>query len=346
MQVNKDIKTYLWGHERRFNAYSNYFRSIYGARVQKVSIDAGFGCPNRDGSKGFGGCTYCNNDAFNPSYCMPSKTITEQIGEGIKFHKWRYDEAVSYLAYFQAYSNTYASLGRLKELYEEALSYHGVVGLIIGTRPDCVDEEKLGYLKELSYKYYIAVEYGIESCYDKTLKRINRGHSFKDAVSAIERTAALGITAGAHFIFGLPGETRKEMLDQVDIISGLPIKTVKFHQLQIIKGTTMETEFKNNPDDFELFSWEEYLDFFVIFLERLNPAIVVERFTGEAPPRFLTGDGWGKKRTDQIVNLIEKRLEELNTWQGKLYEDKRQSTFATDFTKASSVNESYGGQRT
>ena len=233
-----------------------------------------------------GGCTYCNNDAFNPSYCLPEKSVSEQIEEGIEFHKWRYSEAVSYLAYFQAYSNTYAPLDLLKKLYEEALRYPGVTGLIIGTRPDCIDEEKLAYLKELSARYYIAVEYGIESCYNKTLIRINRGHSFEDAVSAVERTAELGINTGAHFIFGLPGETREEMLDQADIISGLPLKTVKFHQLQIIKGTTMEKEFLDNPSDFELFEWEEYLEFFIKFLERLNPAIVVERFTGEAPPGF------------------------------------------------------------
>jgi radical SAM protein (TIGR01212 family) len=318
--VKKTERVFPWGHERRFNAYSNYFRTIYGARVQKVSIDAGFTCPNRDGTKGYGGCTYCNNDAFNPSYCVPSKSVTMQIAEGVEFHKWRYSEAVSYLAYFQAYSNTYAPLEILKKLYEEALNYPGVVGLIIGTRPDCIDEEKLGYLKDLSKRCYLSVEYGIESCYNKTLKRINRGHSFGDAVSALERTAELGINAGAHFIFGLPGETRQEMLDQASIISGLPIKTVKFHQLQIIKGTTMEKEFQNNPGDFELFTWEDYLDFFTRFLERLNPAIVVERFTGEAPPRFLTGEGWGKKRTDQIVNLIENRMEELDTWQGRLYQ--------------------------
>jgi radical SAM protein (TIGR01212 family) len=322
MPGNQKIKNYPWGHERRFNAYSNYFREIYGARVQKVSIDAGFTCPNRDGSRGFGGCTYCNNDAFNPSYCQPSKSVSEQIGEGIEFHKWRYDGAISYLAYFQAYSNTYASLDILKKLYEEALNYPGVIGLIIGTRPDCIDDEKLEYLKELCGKFYVAVEYGIESCYNKTLKRINRGHTFEEAVLALERTTAYGITTGAHLIFGLPGETRGEMMNQVDIISGLPIKTVKFHQLQILKGTCMEMEFKNNPADFELFTWEEYLDFFIAFLERLNPTIVVERFTGEVPPRFLTGEGWGKKRTDQLLYLVEKRLEELDTWQGRLYEDK------------------------
>jgi len=322
MITDKNIlKTYPWGHNRRFNAYSNYFRRIYGARVQKVSVDAGFTCPNRDGTKSTGGCTYCNNDAFSPSYCLSSKSVTQQIKEGVEFHKWRYSEAVSYLAYFQAYSNTYAHLGILKKLFEEALSFPGVIGLIIGTRPDCIDEEKLMYLKELSGKFYIAVEYGIESCYNKTLERINRGHTFEEAVVAVERTAQLGINTGAHFILGLPGETREEMLNQAPIISRLPLITVKFHQLQIIKGTTMEKEFKMKPGDFQLFSWEEYLDFFVSFLERFNPEIVVERFTGEAPPRFLTAEGWGKKRTDQIVNLIEKRMEELDTWQGRLYQD-------------------------
>jgi radical SAM protein (TIGR01212 family) len=315
----KEKKTFPWGHERRFNAYSNYFRTIYGSRVQKVSIDAGFTCPNRDGTKGAGGCTYCNNDAFNPSYCQPEKSVSTQIGEGITFHKWRYSEAVSYLAYFQAYSNTYAPLDTLRRLYEEALSYPGVIGLIIGTRPDCIDDEKLNYLRDLSGKCYLAVEYGIESCYNKTLKRINRGHTFEEAVEAVEKTAAAGINTGAHFILGLPGETREEMFSQVNLISRLPLKTVKFHQLQIIRGTRMEKDFMEHPGDFELFTWEEYLSFFISFLERLNPAIVVERFTGEAPPRFLTGTGWGKKRADQIVNLIEKRLEELDTWQGRLY---------------------------
>lgn len=308
-----------WGHERRFNAYSNYFRKIYGARIQKVSIDAGFTCPNRDGTKSTGGCTYCNNDAFNPSYCIPSKSVTQQIEEGIIFHKKRYREAGLYLAYFQAYSNTYAPIETLRQRYEEALRYPGIAGLIIGTRPDCIDNEKLQYLKDLSGNYYVAVEYGIESCYDKTLSRINRGHSFSEAVDAVEVTASMGINTGAHFIFGLPGETRDEMLAEAGMISKLPLTTVKFHQLQIIKGTKMEVEFRNTPGDFQLFTWDEYLEFFIKFLERLNPAIVVERFTGEAPPRYLTGSLWGKKRTDQIVSLIENRLEELNTWQGRLY---------------------------
>lgn len=318
-EITKKNRNYPWGHERRFNAYSNYFRNIYGTRVQKVSIDAGFTCPNRDGSRGTGGCTYCDNDAFNPSYCDPVKSVTQQIEEGILFHKWRYRRAVSYLAYFQSFTNTYAPLEHLKVLYREALDYPGVIGLTIGTRPDCVEEEKLEYLKKLSENYYITIEYGIESCYDKTLKRINRGHSFEEAVNAVEKTAAYGINTGAHFIFGLPGETIEDMLAEASIISSLPLKTVKFHQLQILRGTAMEVEYNNNPGDFYAFTLDEYLNFFIRFLELLNPSIVVERFTGEVPPRYKVNQGFGDKRTEQILTLVERRLEELDTWQGRLY---------------------------
>jgi radical SAM protein (TIGR01212 family) len=312
-----------WGNGRRFNSYPEYFRRIYGSRIQKVSVDAGFTCPNRDGTRGYGGCTFCNNDAFNPSYCMPEKPVLQQISEGIEFLSHRY-KTRSFLAYFQAFSNTYAPVERLRELYEQALNMPGIKGLIIGTRPDCIDRDKLDYLKELSGKYYIAVEYGIESCYDKTLKRINRGHTFAEAREALNKTAAMGIHTGAHFIFGLPGESRDEMLAEAGIISSLPLTTVKFHQLQIIKGTRMHREYIQHPEDFNLFSLEEYIDFFVKFLERLNPSIVVERFTGEAPPRLLAGQGWGKKRTDQLIGMIEMRMEELQTWQGKLFSQDNQ----------------------
>ena len=308
-----------WGDNRRFNSYSGYFKRRFGGRVQKLSIDAGFSCPNRDGFTGTGGCTYCDNNAFNPSYCNPEKSITTQLKDGVEFHKWRYRRAASYLAYFQAFSNTYAPLETLKKLYEEALRFPEVVGIVIGTRPDCIDDQKLDYLQKLSEKYYVSVEYGIESCYNKTLERINRGHTFETAVEAAEKTAARGINVGAHFIFGLPGESRNEMSAGASIVSRLPLTTVKFHQLQIIKGTVMEQEYNNNPSDFKLFSCDEYIDFFIAFLENFNPAIVVERFTSEVPPRFLSTGGWGKKRADQIATTIEKKMEELNTWQGRLY---------------------------
>lgn len=311
---------HVWGHTRRFNSYAEYFRLQFGERVQKLSIDVGSTCPNRDGAISTEGCTYCNNDAFNPSYCQPGKTITRQLEEGIEFHIRRYRRATKYLAYFQTYSNTYGNIDKLKKFYNEALAYPGVIGLVIGTRPDCIDNEKLHYLKKLSEKHYIIVEYGIESCFNKTLKMINRGHTFEQSVDAIKRTAAIGVKCGAHIIFGLPGETKKEMLGQAAILSKLPLDNIKFHQLQIIKETTMEKQYSQDPTSFNLFSLEEYIDFIVSFLEKLNPAFVVERFTGEVPPRFLASPNWGLLRNDQIVIMIEKELEKRNTWQGHLWD--------------------------
>jgi len=311
--------SFPWGHHRRFNAYAQYFKKTFGGRVQKISIDAGFTCPNRDGTVGTGGCTYCNNDAFNPSYCDPSITVAEQIAEGIKFHANRYRRAEKYLAYFQPYSNTYAALEDLRKIYDQALSFPGIIGLVIGTRPDCVDLEKLEYFQELSKKCYVILEYGIESCYDKTLLRIKRGHTFQQSIEAIRMSSGLGLKTGAHLIFGLPGESREEMLKEAEIISCLPLDTIKFHQLQIVKGTPMAKEFENDPDSFTLFSLDEYVDFIVSFTERLNPGIVIERFAGEVPPRFLIAPDWGLIRNDQVLDLIEKKLENKDTWQGKNY---------------------------
>ncbi|MCK4407154.1 MAG: TIGR01212 family radical SAM protein [Bacteroidales bacterium] len=308
---------YPWGHSRRFNAYSNYILKEFGERVQKLSIDAGFTCPNHDGTVGTGGCTYCNNNAFNPSYCTPSKSISQQIIEGIEFHQKRYRRANKYLAYFQPFSNTYAPLDKLRNIYNEAIKFPEVIGLVIGTRPDCIDDKKLEFFSELSKKYYVIIEYGIESCYDKTLERVNRGHSFEQSVKAITKTAQKGIKTGAHIIFGLPGETKQEMLDEADILSELPLNNIKFHQLQIIKDTEMAKEYREKSENFNLFSLNEYIDFIITFLERLTPDIVIERFAGEVPPRFLSGPNWGLIRNDQILNLIKKKLYEKNTWQGR-----------------------------
>lgn len=312
-------KIHSWGHSRRFNAYSNYFKKEFGERIQKVSIDAGFTCPNRDGSLASGGCTYCNNEAFNPSYCEPGKSVSQQIQEGIEFHKKRYRRANKYLAYFQAYSNTYAPLEKLKKMYDEAMETPGIVGLVIGTRPDCVDQEILDYFSELSRKKYVIIEYGIESCYNQTLERINRKHTYQQSVEAILETAKRDIKVGAHIIFGLPGETRQQMLEEAEILSKLPLNNVKFHQLQIIRDTHMEIEYRENPEVFQLFTWEEYLSFIVGFIERLNPEFVIERFTGEAHPDLIAGPRWFMKRTDQILTMFEDRLEELDTWQGKKF---------------------------
>lgn len=324
--IESGKKIYPWGDSRRFNSYSAHIKNLFGQRVQKVSIDAGFTCPNRDGSKGTGGCTYCNNDAFNPSYCTPAKSISEQIAEGVTFHQTRYRRANGYLAYFQAYSNTYADVGKLEKMYAEALSFKGVLGLVVGTRPDCMNDDILALIKKLSEKYYVIVEYGVESCNNETLRRINRGHTFEESVVAIEKTAEAGILTGAHFIFGLPGESREDMIGSAGIISKLPLTSVKFHQLQIIRGTAMEKEYRDYPERFVMFSFADYMEFFIDFLERFNPDIIVERFTGEAPPHLVIAPGWGKKRTDEIMNIFEKRLEERDTWQGRLCSSVNQIT--------------------
>jgi hypothetical protein len=330
--------TYPWGDNRRFNSYSNYFTKQFGGRVQKISVDAGFSCPNRDGKISTGGCTFCSNAAFNPSYCKPEKSIRQQIEEGIAFHQKRYRRANQYLAYFQPFSNTYKPLEELKKIYAEALepidsiSAHPIarndmdskametpriIGIVIGTRPDLVDEALLQYLNEIQKTHYVILEYGVESVYDETLKRVNRGHDFATAEKAIHLTAEYGIPCGAHFIFGLPGETKAMMLNAVDVISQLPLTTVKFHQLQIFKDTKMAEEYYGHPEHFHLFDLEEYIDFVIDFAERLNPNMVIERFAGEVPPRYLVSEPWMKLRYDEVLSRIEKRMEERNTWQGK-----------------------------
>ena len=303
----------------RYNSYIGYFKKTYGERLQKVVVDAGFTCPNRDGLVGTGGCTYCDNAAFHPGYSTAGIPIHEQIDEGIKFHRVRYRKAEKFLAYFQPYSNTYAPLERLRAVYEEALSHPLVAGIVIGTRPDCVDEAKLDYLASLARDHVVVIEYGIESVYDRTLQRINRGHSFEDAVRAVEMTAARGLTQGAHFIFGLPGETVEDMLAYAPIINKMPLHSVKFHQLQIVRGTAMEREFASHPSDFVTFSLDEYLDFIADLLERLRPDLYIERFAGEVPPRFVNSTPWGLLRNTELIRLLEQRLEQRNTFQGRLY---------------------------
>ena len=325
---------------KRYLAFSSCYRLRFGERLQKLVIDAGFSCPNRDGSVGTGGCTYCDNAAFHPNYSTPGKSILEQLEEGIEFHRRRYPRVKHYLAYFQAYSNTYGSLERLRQVYEEALSHPAVVGIVIGTRPDCIDAEKLDYLAALSqgdvlkeWRHglklaetgealtapLVSIEYGIESCYDATLRRINRGHDFSCARRAVKEPSSRGLEVGAHFILGLPGESRKMMLDECRAISELPLNSVKFHQLQLIKGTRMEQEYAAFPSDFETFSLNEYIDFMVSMLERLRPDLYIERIAGEVPPRFVSKTPWGLIRNPDLLHLLDLRLEQLGTYQGRRY---------------------------
>lgn len=317
--MTTELKPFLWGNMRRFNAYAEYFRTLFGYRVQKVSIDAGFTCPNRDGSKGVGGCTFCNNSAFNPSYCSPQKSVAQQIEEGIEFHRKRYRRAKQFLVYFQAYSNTYTTLDTLKALYEPLIQRDDIAGIVIGTRPDCVDDEKLDYFAELAKRTYLMVEYGVESAFDDTLLRINRGHDVQTSEQAIRATASRGIATGAHFILGLPGENRERMLKTIDFINRLPLTTVKFHQLQIFKDTQMERDFTEHPEWFDLFTYDSYLTFLMELIQRLKPDVMVERFAGEVPPRYLAQPGFDHVRYDELLRELESRLETANIWQGKLY---------------------------
>lgn len=316
---------------KRYNTFVGYYKRIYGERLQKLVIDAGFTCPNRDGKVGRGGCSFCDNAAFHPGYSVPGKSLADQIDEGITFHKTRYRNTRHYLAYFQSYSNTYAPLPRLVELYTEALSHPSVVGIVIGTRPDCVDEEKLDWLASLKDgralpgwrregfdKPVVKIEYGIESCYDRTLERVGRGHDVAAAVKAVEMSAERGLDPGAHFILGLPGETREMLVDQCSFLSLLPLHSVKFHQLQIVRGTRIEKEFETCPEDFLRLSLDDYLDLVIDILERLRPGLYIERVAGEVPPRFVKETAWGLIRNFQILHLLDDKLEARDTFQGRL----------------------------
>jgi len=314
----KEIAKYTWGHNKRYNDFPTYFKKEFSERVQKVSIDAGFSCPNRDGSKGVGGCTYCNNKTFKPTYCNLENSVTSQIQKGVDFFSKKY-KAMQFLAYFQAYTNTYAPLNDLKKLYKEALQHPSIVGLVISTRPDAISEELLDYLASLSTKVYVMVEFGLESHLDKTLRAINRGHTFAESVWALEETAKRGINNCAHMILGLSGESRNEILEQAKVLSQLPVKNLKLHQLQIHKGTMLAKQFNNSPDQFNLFSAEEYIELVIDYLELLNPKIIVERFISQAPPEMLIAPKWGLKNFE-FVAKVEKRLKERYTWQGRLFD--------------------------
>ena len=314
-KVRHKVHPYPWGTTRPYNAYVDYMRSRFGGRVQKVSVHAGFTCPNRDGSKGWGGCTYCNNRSFVPPYCQPGMSIADQVKAGIAFLSRRY-RTEKFIVYFQAYSNTYAPLERLKHLYEQALAHPQVIGLAIGTRPDCVDEEKIAYLAELAQKYFISIEYGLESISDATLQRLNRAQTFAEWEHAVAMTAGKGIEICSHVILGLPGETREHMLRTAEVISRYPIDSLKIHHLHVVKKTILASQYQREP--FHLLGYREYLDLVIDFLQRLRPDIKIQRLVGETHPRHLIGPIWGL-RADTIQREIEREMRQRNVWQGKLY---------------------------
>ena len=309
-------------NEIRYNDLSAYLSAHFPYKVQKISLNAGFTCPNRDGTVGYGGCTYCNNQTFNPAYCKTEKTVTEQLEEGKQFFARKYPE-MKFLAYFQAYTNTYAELEELKRKYEEALQVKDVVGIVIGTRPDCMPDTLLDYLEELNQRTFLIVEYGVESTDNDTLKRINRGHTFEVAEEVIRKTAARGIRVGAHIILGLPGEAKEQLIKQAGVLSALPLTTLKLHQLQLIKGTRMAHEFEMQPEDFHLYSADEYIDLVIDYVEHLRPDIVLERFVSQSPKELLIAPDWGLKN-HEFTDKVKKRMRERDAWQGKKYAIKKE----------------------
>jgi radical SAM protein (TIGR01212 family) len=298
---------------RRYNSFGSYIKKHFGTTVYKVNVDAGFTCPNRDGTISTSGCIFCNNDSFRPNSCTPNLSLIEQIRNGITYIKKRY-KAEKFLVYFQPYTNTYAPVDELERLYRVALSEPSVIGLAIGTRPDTVDEDKIALLETLSEKYFIIIEYGMQSMYDRTLEFINRGHDYNTFLKTLNLTKNRGIFVGAHLIVGFPTETREEMLSMADEVSHIPIDFLKIHQLQVIKDTPLETIYTENP--FYVFGYGEYLEFVTEFIERLSPRIVLQRLFATAPDDILIAPRWGKSR-QEILRDIEKRLEFKDTYQGK-----------------------------
>jgi len=303
---------------KRYLDYSSFIKSTFGERVQKISLDIGFSYPNRDGSKGYGGCTYCNNNTFNPDYCEPTKSIKEQLEQGIAFFGKKYN-SIHYLAYFQAYTNTYSDLDSLKKMYEEALNVDGVIGLVIGTRPDCISDEVIEYLSFLSKKYFISLEFGVESTNEKTLLSVNRCHTFEETKATFEKCKNKGFHLGAHIILGLPGENKQDLLNHAFEVSKLPIDTLKMHHLQIVKNSVMAIQHKRNPENFNLFSSEDYIEFISNFISHLRPDIIIERFISETPQDLLIAPKWNNLKNFEVVAKIDKKLIEKNCWQGKYY---------------------------
>lgn len=290
-----------------YNDFGTWIRKQLPFKVQKISVDAGFTCPNRDGRIGMGGCIFCDNKSFNPAYCSRQKGVTEQLEDGKQFFARKYPE-MKYLAYFQAYTNTYEAVDKLKALYEEALAVEDVVGIVIGTRPDCVSPELFDYLEELNQRTFLIVEYGIESCNDETLRYINRGHDFACTRRAVEETARRGIFVGGHIIMGLPGEDASESLRQAPIVSSLPLTMLKIHQMQIIKGTKLAKLYAERP--FHLYTVEEYIDLITQYIQLLRKDLVLERFVTQSPSDMLIAPKWGLKNYE-FTNLLNNKLKAL-----------------------------------
>lgn len=308
----------LFGNNKRYNDFNSFLRKIFSERVQKISVDTGFTCPNRDGTKGIGGCTYCNNNTFTPEYTKNLSTITEQLNNGINFFLQRY-KTKKFLAHFQSYTNTYSDINTLRKMYSEALSHPKVVGIVISTRPDSVNEEIGNMLVELAKKHFILLEFGVESTLNRTLAAINRCHTYEETVSAYNMMSDKGLFLGAHLILNLPGESREDIINHARELSKLPIHTLKLHHLQIVKHTKMALQYQSRPEDFNFMSASEYVDLVSEFVSRLRPDIVIERFINESPPHLVIAPKWNGVKKYEITEAIDKKLIEKDLWQGKNY---------------------------
>jgi len=300
----------------RYNTYRPYIKEKLGYRVNKLSVDMGFTCPNRDGNLAVGGCVYCNNDSFVPPYARARFSMDQQITNGMDYLRKRF-KAEKFIVYFQSYTNTYDSVEKLEEMYRNALKYEDVIGIAVGTRSDCIDEEKISMFEELAKDYYVSLEFGIESIYDKTLEFMNRGHDYQSVLDAIEMSKGRGFEIGAHIIVGMPTETKEEMLAMAGEVSSLGIDVFKVHNLHIVRNTPLARMYRKEP--FSLFNFEEYIDFIIEFLERLSPDMVIERLFTDTPHQLLIAPDWGKSHL-QILQAIEAELERKDTYQGRLYQ--------------------------
>ena len=304
-----------------FNSYSKYIRDFFGERVQKISINTGYSCPNRDGSKGLGGCTYCNINSIKPEYANAKKSVTEQLSEGIDFFSKKY-KVQRYLSYFQSYTNTYRNDDVLIKTYEEALNVPNIIGLVIGTRPDCITSEIADYLQEISKTKYVSIELGIESTKEETLQKINRCHTYQETIAAVKMLASKNILVGGHLILGFPWENREGIILHAKNVSKLPLKFLKIHHLQILKSTQLARDYEANKDEFKLLTLPEYLDIIVEFLENLRSDIVVQRFLSESPKDLLIAPHWDGVKNYEFTSRVEKKMKEMKTWQGRLVDEK------------------------
>ena len=299
--------------KKRYHTFNEQLRERFGEKIFKVSLDAGFTCPNRDGRLGNGGCIYCSDRGSGDFAGEQGLSIHNQFIEVTERMKKKWPKA-KYIAYFQAYTNTYATVERLREVYEEALVEENVVGLSISTRPDCLPDDVLDYLEELNQRTYLWVELGLQSIHDRTMEWIKRGHNYAQFLKGLEKLHSRGIRVCVHIILGLPGETKTDILATAQAVAKMPLQGIKIHLLHVLRGTSLATMYQHEP--FDLMTKEDYVELVVDILEILPPEVIIHRLTGDGPPNDLIGPLWSRKKWE-VLNAIDAELVRRDTWQGK-----------------------------